>query len=453
MSCLLIALVGCGTSSDETDSTAPPSASPSTPPGERGVDPALIVMPNDLELGPDPRAPDTALAGVGGLLTGRLRIVAGCLIMEGRTRRLPVWPASTTWDSTARAVVLADGTRLPAGAWIEVVGRTDTTMAADPADGGYGSINAQPGHADQLIDALSDVGTCLSATKSRVVAYELSNVAVTTDGPTAAELGVEPDMIRVVASVLSTPRNGPMLCWGAMTLSDPPQCSGPRITNWDWATVDHTTHTAANSVQRWGSYVVTGRYNADGSEFTLTEPARSAANDDWDEWNEQTRSDWSTPCPEPADGWQPTNVVTTSTPTTSLPPDSPRIAGLEEIAGFGGSWYDRALDVQNVRIVGDDTDHQTAAETIAAVYDGPVCIVDSTHTEAELIGVHYLINERYFGLGPGPDSYITATGVRTDADTGAVVVQIAAPVPGLEAALYDEFGDAVVIDHTYTIID
>jgi hypothetical protein len=343
---------------------------------------------------------------------------------------------------------LEDGTELPTGAWVEAAGRTDATMSTDPAAGGYGSVAAPQSHADRLIDLLPGLGRCMSRAETDTVAYELHDITVADRGVSADDLTVTTEPIRTVATVLSTKSTGPMLCWGAVLESYPPQCGGPRITNWGWATVDHET----DNGRRWGEYVVTGTYSADGSEFTLTEPARVASDDDWATWKNSTPVDWSTPCPEPADGWHPSTVTTSAAPT-SLPPDPPRIAGIEQVAGYGGSWYDPTLDVENVRIVGDEDDHAAAAETIAGLYGGAVCIVDAMYTEAELQAMQHQVDERYFGLGPGPYSFITATWVRTDASASAVMVQVAAPVPELEAALHDEFGVAVAIERSYTVLD
>jgi hypothetical protein len=343
---------------------------------------------------------------------------------------------------------LADGTELPTGARVEAAGRTDASMSTEPAAGGYGSVAAPQGHADRLVDLLPGLGRCMSLAETDTVAYELHDITVSNRDVSADDLTVATDPIRTVATVLANGPGGPMLCWGAVLDSYPPQCGGPRITNWDWTAVVHETHTE----RRWGQYVVTGTYNAGGSEFTLTEPARVASDDDWAAWNDSTPVDWSTPCPEPTGGWHPSTVATSAAPS-SLPPDPPLIAGIEAVAGYGGSWYDRTLDVENVRIVGDESAHAAAAEAIAGLYADPVCIVDASYTEAELQAIQHQVDERHSGRGPGPYSFITATWVRTDASAAAVFVQVVAPVSGLEAALHDEFGDAVAIERSYAVLD
>jgi hypothetical protein len=439
----LAGLAACGSAGDEKPVASGPLSTATS-----GEAPVLLVMPAGVKLGANPRAPEPSGPGTDDLVAGRLRIVAGCVVLDGPSRRIPVWPADSMWDPSATAVVLGDGTELPAGAWVEAAGRTDATMSTDPAAGSYGSLAAPQGHADQFIDLVPGLGGCLSRADTDTVAYELHDITVGNRGGSVDDLAVAADPIRTITTVLSSGPSGPLLCWGAVLDSLPPQCGGPRITNWDWTAVDHETQNG----QRWGEYVVTGMYNADGTEFTLTEPARTPSADDLATSNHSMSVDWSTPCPEPAEGWHPSTVVTSAV-TTSLPPDPPLIAGIEQVAGYGGAWYDQTLDVENVRIVGDEADRAAAEAAIAALYDGAVCIVESTHTEAELATIQDQVNERYGGLGPGSHRFITATWVRTDARVGAVVVQVAAPVPGLEAALNDEFGDAITIERSYTVLN
>ena len=57
------------------------------------------------------------------------------------------------------------------------------------------------------------------------------------------------------------------LCLGAVMESYPPQCSGPEVLGWDWASVDGAE--SANGVT-WGTYAVQGTW--DGKRFTVTQP-------------------------------------------------------------------------------------------------------------------------------------------------------------------------------------
>ncbi len=68
---------------------------------------------------------------------------------------------------------------------------------------------------------------------------------------------------------------GAELCLGAIAESYPPQCGGPAITNWDWATYDGT-YDQQDDV-RWGTYAVTGTW--DGTAFTVSDALTGALYD------------------------------------------------------------------------------------------------------------------------------------------------------------------------------
>lgn len=432
-----VALAGCGTSSEITTASVGGSTSP---PHVEGT-PALIVMPTDLELGEDPRDPD----GTSRSIAGHLRIEAGCVVLDGTAVRVPVWPAGTTWDGAAGAVALPDGAELPLDAWAEADARVSGAMSADPAAGGYGSAYAPQGHADFLIDRVAGLGDCLSEAGTMAVAYELAGVTTGSPPLGVDDVTVSDDVVRVATEVIDPSDNGATLCRGISNRMYPPSCGGPRITNWEWDGLAYETDTTSGRERRWGSYVVVGTYSPDGGEFTLVEPAHPAGPADH---TGRAGPDWSTPCPEPAGGWHPEPEPEPTAPT-SLPPDPPQIDGLTEIPGFGGAWWDRDLDVENVRIVGDAAARADAQAMVEALYDGPVCIVESAYTEAELRAVQDAVNERYLG---GSSMFVTSTGVRSDASAAAVVIGLAAPVPALEAALADEFGAAVVLERDFDVV-
>ena len=82
-------------------------------------------------------------------------------------------------------------------------------------------------------------------------------------GADRAEVGTDVPTYEGTFTVLESSEHGPQLCSGVL-LSYPPQCGGPDIVGWDWATVEGETTAGA---VRWGQYQVTGT-NADG-RFTL----------------------------------------------------------------------------------------------------------------------------------------------------------------------------------------
>lgn len=65
------------------------------------------------------------------------------------------------------------------------------------------------------------------------------------------------------------------LCLGPIAESYPPQCSGPEITNWDWA--DHDGMFEQQGEVCWGTFAVTGTW--DGTSFTLDEAIPGALYD------------------------------------------------------------------------------------------------------------------------------------------------------------------------------
>ncbi len=100
------------------------------------------------------------------------------------------------------------------------------------------------------------------------------------------------------ATVLENDLHGPQLCLGAVMTSLPVQCGGPDIPNWDWSRTKPTTEIGKS---KDGVYVVHGVY-VDG-DFTLTRPPRP-----WKESDlplDDPMPDFTTPCPEPEDGWFP----------------------------------------------------------------------------------------------------------------------------------------------------
>ena len=81
--------------------------------------------------------------------------------------------------------------------------------------------------------------------------------------------------VRTVAVVTVMDTGTPELCLGPIAESWPPQCSGPRLAGWDWA--DHEGTYEKTGTTRWGSYVVTGRW--DGATFTYASAVPGPAYD------------------------------------------------------------------------------------------------------------------------------------------------------------------------------
>jgi len=92
------------------------------------------------------------------------------------------------------------------------------------------------------------------------------------------------------AFVLDEPDREPVMCFGGVADSLPPQCGGIPVVGWDWTAVEGE-ETASNTT--WGSFHLAGTY--DGSAFTILEAGPVA-----DEPSGVDPVD--TPCPEPEGG-------------------------------------------------------------------------------------------------------------------------------------------------------
>jgi len=82
------------------------------------------------------------------------------------------------------------------------------------------------------------------------------------------------------------------LCLGPIAESYPPQCGGPEITNWDWSEHGHRAFEQQGDI-RWGTYLVTGKW--DGTSFEVTETVPGALYD--------PASPEPTPTPTPAEDY------------------------------------------------------------------------------------------------------------------------------------------------------
>ncbi|MEJ7832145.1 MAG: hypothetical protein WKF79_04470 [Nocardioides sp.] len=76
-----------------------------------------------------------------------------------------------------------------------------------------------------------------------------------------------------LATVMDT--GSPELCLGPIAESYPPQCGGPAITNWDWASQQGVFEQQGDV--RWGTFAVTGTW--DGTAFTVEEAIPGALYD------------------------------------------------------------------------------------------------------------------------------------------------------------------------------
>ena len=183
---------------------------------------------------------------------------------------------------------------------------------------------------------------------------------------------------RYTGMVIGRDGAAPVLCGGVVYESYPPGCTGAPVIGWDWSTV---TATREGDVS-WGEYEVVGTW--DGSALTLTRPVVPF---DRSTTAPPDLPDFSTPCPEPAQGWVPLDPERTSSVTMDR-----GIAAAAAIDGFAVAWIDRNPGtarpewvVLNVLTSGD------VAATEAAVrehWGGALCVTGgAARSAAELDAV------------------------------------------------------------------
>jgi hypothetical protein len=206
-----------------------------------------------------------------------------------------------------------------------------------------------------------------------VLATACADQPIDADGPTAES---EPTRYEVDGTVLESPEHGPELCVGGIADSLPPQCSGLRIPNWEWAEVDGEESLRGTT---WGEFHLVGRY--DGHTFMALDVGPI-------ERESSSVDPVDTPCPEPEGGWE--------SPDLSKARDPDLVAlmrAVEKQPDFAGFWIDHVEEpsgevvaepggiIANVAFVGDVEAHRDA---IQELWGGPLCLVQHDRTYDEL---------------------------------------------------------------------
>lgn len=208
-------------------------------------------------------------------------------------------------------------------------------------------------------------------------------------------------------TVLDDDDGGAELCLGGVLTSLPPQCGGPALVGWDWAA--HAGAFGEASGVRWGEFVVTGTYDPDADTFTPTEVVRGA--DAERPAPSDPGYDFSTPCPEPDDGWR---VLDESKATFEAM--NATFAFAQTLDGYATSWMDQSpnpaaapdapagsemnlndplLSIVNVRVTGDPA---AAEAALREVWGGMLCVTSADRTEAELVVIQNQVMEAIDGV-------------------------------------------------------
>ena len=233
---------------------------------------------------------------------------------------------------------------------------------------------------------------------------------------------------------MRTPAHGPQLCAGAIAASYPPQCAGPDVIGWDWDAVDHTSVLGTKD----GSYLLVGTF--DGERFTLTEPA--VPDDGRIERPAEPFLDLSSPCPEPAGGWIPSDPARATHEAVAAAADR-----ATTVDGFGELWIDQQLsdaelaaapwtanDPQRVVLnVTTTADIDVMERTLREIWGGSLCVSRAVRADAELAPIREaLVGE------PG------LLGVGIEPRTGQVVLKVHRGTEERQRELDAQYGDGVV---------
>jgi hypothetical protein len=243
---------------------------------------------------------------------------------------------------------------------------------------------------------------------------------------------------QLAATVLESPDHGPQLCY-MVADSYPPQCDGPDVAGWDWQAVEHESAAGTS----WGTYLLVGTW--DGDRFTLAEPARRADGSSAEPADDPDTS----PCPEPAGGWQPADPATAT--RAAMDEALARAATADDYAGawldqsyldelelepgeLEGAANDPARLVLNLRFTGDLEERE---QWIREVWGGALCVSQADRTQAELLDIQQRLYEEL------PELLSTGTSDVANAVTATVLIT----TPELQRQLDDRYGEGAVILH------
>ncbi len=242
-------------------------------------------------------------------------------------------------------------------------------------------------------------GALPAASDNPTTALEPANTLVTTQRP---------------VTVLDD-GDGAELCLGGVLESYPPQCGGPKLTNWNWA--DHDGTYEEVSGVRWGEYIVEGTYDHEANSFAVTDATDGA---DFT-WAIEPQPLFATPCEAPAGGWAVLDPITTTQASLDA-----TIAAAYTLPNFANVWLDQSVNpaysdseltegmndptllILNVSVAGD-TD--AAEATLRETWGGMLCV---SEPEAAVAGSADLLDALTERLGDGGQllsSYVDISGV------------------------------------------
>ncbi len=362
------------------------------------LDGVRIMIPPDWPVDDlDPQTADPDFCGFTGL---EPKLLVGRGPVDGGTAYCLPPPAVVAPGDGVRIVEVEPGSRSDNAPGRPVIDMRVFGGSADPSHKAY-SVRIGFG-----VD-----GTIGLTILGSIIVHDVAPAA--TAPPTEA-----PKLHEAVATVLEGPDHGPQLCLGDIAASLPPQCGGPDIVGWSWDAIDGEESASGTS---WTDAHVTGRYDPATNEFTLHDVRTPTDADRERSSGAPSDPDHGLPCDPPAGGWP------------SGRPEWPgdRVAA---IAGYAGAWIDPTQRVMVAKFTGD----LVAAEAaIRELYDGPLCVVEGRHTEADLRAIQDQL------MRMSSIQFLWSF-VNSDLRGEWVEAGVIAPDPDRQAAFDAEFGDGVV---------
>jgi hypothetical protein len=168
---------------------------------------------------------------------------------------------------------------------------------------------------------------------------------------------------------------GTHLCFGSLTFGGPPECEDAEVRGWDWS--EHDGEYTTEDGVSWGSFLLTGTYDAQA--FTPTEvlPGSAYEPDGWD---------FTIPCEEPAGGWRVLDPARATqddlTPLTSVAEGLPGYALAAVSTPDGDPGPDDPLQtVVTVLVAGDPV---RAEAELRKSWGGMLCVHEVEHSMADL---------------------------------------------------------------------
>lgn len=269
------------------------------------------------------------------------------------------------------------------------------------------------------------------ATKYFLIFVSVALAACGTPGGGRSEPDTSRGLYAVTTTVLSSPRQDPMLCLGMILESLPPQCGDVPITNWDWGQVEGEERAAGTT---WGEYQITGTY--DGEAFTVTEVKRAPADDPPGDDDPPPP-----PCDTPEGGWP------VPDPSRADRDDVNVVnAAVRKDPEFAGLWVQYPLPATesetqsptllSVAFTGNLARHE---EVIREHWGGPLCLVEFDRSLRELKRIQQGLSDEEFNI---KSLWSDIDVKRNQVNIGVVTIDDSA-----RKALDDRYGPGTVQTH------